>query len=258
MENILNKYSLEGKVAIVTGAGQGICKAIAIAFAQAGAQVACLDFLTENAQKTAAEINAMGGKAIGLFVDVSDELATQNAVKEVVKTYGGVHVLLNGAASKDPSGSVVDYSLVDWNKAISVNLTGAFLMSKAVIPHMISAGKGSVIHIASQLGRVGIAERSVYCAIKGALINLARAMAVDHSAQGVRTNTISPGAIETERMTMRFGTMENARKAMGPMHLVGRLGQPEEIALAALYLASDASAFVTGSDLLIDGGYAAQ
>ena len=258
MENILNKYSLTGKVAIVTGAGQGICRAIAIAFAQAGAQVACLDFLTENAVRTADEINAMGGKAIGLYVDVSDEEATQHAVSEVVNNFGGVQVLLNGAAAKDPSGSVVNYSLADWNKAISVNLTGAFLMSKVVIPHMIQAKTGSVIHIASQLGRVGIADRAVYCAIKGALINLARAMAVDHSAQGIRTNTISPGAIETERMTMRFGTMENARKEMGPMHLVGRLGLPEEIALAALYLASDASAFVTGSDLLIDGGYAAQ
>lgn len=258
MENILKKYSLEGKVAVVTGGGQGIGRAISIAFAQAGAKVACLDLISENATQTAHEINAMGGTAIGIQVDVSNEPSTQAAIALVIQQFQGIHVLLNGAAAKDPSGSVADYSLEDWNKAISVNLTGAFLMSKSVVPHMVKGKTGSIIHIASQLGRVGTANRAVYCAIKGALINLARAMAVDHSAQGIRTNTISPGAIETERMTLRFGTMENARKELGPMHLVGRLGQPEEIAMAAVYLASDASAFITGSDLLIDGGYAAQ
>jgi NAD(P)-dependent dehydrogenase (short-subunit alcohol dehydrogenase family) len=259
MENILEKYSLKGKVAIVTGAGQGIGRSISIAFAQAGAQVACLDFLEDNAKITAAEITQMGGQAIGVYVDVSDEPATQAAVATVAKTYGNsIHVLMNGAAAKDPSGSVADYSLVDWNKAISVNLTGAFLMSKATIPHMIAAKSGSIIHIASQLGRVGTANRAVYCAIKGGLINLARAMAIDHASDKIRTNTISPGAVETERMTLRFGTMEKAREALGPMHLLGRLAQPEEIALAAVYLASDASAFVTGSDILVDGGYAAQ
>ncbi len=258
MENILNKYALTGKVAVVTGAGQGIGRAISMAFAQAGAKVACLDMLTENAIRTAEEINQAGGTAIGIHADVSSEPSTQQAVLQVMQAFDGIHVLLNGAAAKDPSGSVADYSLEDWNKAISVNLTGAFLMSKAVIPHMAAGKSGSIIHIASQLGRVGTANRAVYCAIKSALINLARAMAIDHAAQGIRTNTISPGAVETERMTLRFGTMENARKELGPMHLLGRLAQPEEIALAALYLASDASAFVTGSDLLVDGGYAAQ
>jgi NAD(P)-dependent dehydrogenase (short-subunit alcohol dehydrogenase family) len=258
MENILNKYALTGKVAVVTGAGQGIGRAISIAFAQAGAKVACLDLIGENALRTAEEINQAGGIALGIHADVSDEPSTQQAILKVMQAYDGIHVLLNGAAAKDPSGSVADYSLEDWNKAISVNLTGAFLMSKAVIPHMAAAKNGSIIHIASQLGRVGTANRAVYCAIKSALINLARAMAIDHAAQGIRTNTISPGAVETERMTLRFGTMENARKELGPMHLLGRLAQPEEIALAALYLASDASAFVTGSDLLVDGGYAAQ
>lgn len=258
MDNILNKYALTGKVAVVTGAGQGIGKAISIAFAQAGGKVACLDMLTENAIRTAEEINQAGGTAIGIHADVSDEQSTQQAILKVMQAFDGIHVLLNGAAAKDPSGSVADYSLEDWNKAISVNLTGAFLMSKAVIPHMAANKSGSIIHIASQLGRVGTANRAVYCAIKAALINLARAMAIDHAAQGIRTNTISPGAVETERMTLRFGTMENARKELGPMHLLGRLAQPEEIALAALYLASDASTFVTGSDLLVDGGYAAQ
>lgn len=258
MENVIEKYSLKGKVGVVTGAGQGIGRAISIAFAQAGAKVVCLDLSKENAERTAKEIQEMNGMALGLYVDVTIEATVTQAIEKAIQAFGGIHILLNGAAARDPSGSVADYSLEDWNKAIAVNLTGAFLVSKAVIPHMIAAKSGSIIHIASQLGRVGTSKRAVYCAIKGALINLARAMAVDHSAQGIRTNTISPGAIETDRMTLRFGTMENARKELGPMHLVGRLGQPEEIALAAVYLASDASSFMTGSDLLIDGGYAAQ
>jgi len=258
MHPYLNNYSLDNKVAIVTGAGQGIGKAIALAFAAAGAKVGCFDLQLENAQKTATEINAAGGKAIGLLVDVSCENSVQQGVDQLVKHFNsGLHVLLNGAAYKDPSGTVADYELAEWNKVISVNLTGAYLMSKHSIPHMRQNNGGSIIHIASQLGRVGTSSRAVYCAVKGGLLNLARAMAVDHSAEGIRTNTLSPGAIETERMLLRFGTFENARKELAPLHLVGRLGQPDEIAMAAVYLASDASKFMSGSDLLIDGGYTA-
>jgi len=136
----------------------------------------------------------------------------------------------------------------------AVNVGGAFLMSKWAIPHMGRAGGGSIIHIASQLGTVGTPGRVAYCATKGALITMAKAMAADHAAQGIRVNTLSPGAVETERM-LRFGSMEKAREALGPKHLLNRLGQPEEIAAAALFLALDASSFMTGSDLRVDGGY---
>jgi NAD(P)-dependent dehydrogenase (short-subunit alcohol dehydrogenase family) len=130
-------------------------------------------------------------------------------------------------------------------------------MSRAVLPAMIAGGGGSIIHIASQLGRVGGPARAVYCATKGALIQLAKAMAIDHAAQNVRVNTLSPGAVETQRLVYRYGDMATARREGGPKHLLMRLGQPDEIARAALYLASDASSFVTGSDLLVDGGYTA-
>ena len=127
-------------------------------------------------------------------------------------------------------------------------------MSRWAIPHIARAGGGSIIHIASQLGTVGTAGRVAYCATKGALITMAKAMAVDHAAQKIRVNTLSPGAVETERM-LRFGTMEKAREVLGPKHLVNRLGQPEEIAAAALFLAADAASFMTGANLLVDGGY---
>jgi NAD(P)-dependent dehydrogenase (short-subunit alcohol dehydrogenase family) len=140
---------------------------------------------------------------------------------------------------------------------IRINLTGAFLMVKAAIPAMIARGGGSVIMIASQLGRVGSPARPAYCATKGALIQLAKVLAADHAAQGIRANTISPGAVATRRMLRRWKDMDDARANMGPKHLLNRIAEPEEIARAALYLASDASAFMTGSDLLIDGGYTA-
>src|SRR5262249_30292520 len=117
------------------------------------------------------------------------------------------------------------------------------------------AGGGSIIHIASQLGSVAAPRRAAYCASKGALIQLAKAMAVDHAAEKIRVNTLSPGAVETERLVKRFGDMEGARRHSGPTHLVGRLGQPDEIAAAAVFLASDAASFMTGADMLVDGGY---
>jgi NAD(P)-dependent dehydrogenase (short-subunit alcohol dehydrogenase family) len=122
---------------------------------------------------------------------------------------------------------------------------------------MIEGGGGSIIFIASQMGRVGAARRPAYCATKGALIQLAKVMAIDHAAQNIRVNTLSPGAVETQRMLYRYGSFEAAQQQHGPKHLLGRLGRPDEIADAALFLAGDTASFVTGSDLLVDGGYTA-
>jgi NAD(P)-dependent dehydrogenase (short-subunit alcohol dehydrogenase family) len=138
---------------------------------------------------------------------------------------------------------------------LAVNVTGAYLMSRAALPSMIAAGGGSIIHIASQLGRVAAPARAAYCTSKGAIIQLAKAMAVDHAAQNIRVNALSPGAIETRRLIKRFGDMETARRISGPKHLLNRLGQADEIAQAALFLASDAASFMTGADMLVDGGY---
>jgi NAD(P)-dependent dehydrogenase (short-subunit alcohol dehydrogenase family) len=250
-------FHLDGRAALVVGAGSGIGRAIAQAFAGVGAVVGCVDHSAAGAQATTQDIVAGGGKAEAITCDVTNEAEVNAAVARFVATTGAPRILVNGASADDLTGTIVDLPPAEWNKVLAVNLTGPYLMSRAVLPHMIAAGGGSIIHIASQMGRVGAAGRPAYCATKGALIQLAKAMAADHAAQGVRVNTLSPGAVETRRMTLRFGDMATARQISGPLHLLKRLGQPDEIAAAAVFLASDASSFMTGSDLLVDGGYTA-
>ena len=250
-------FMLEKKTAIVVGAANGIGRATALAFAAAGARVACADVEEPGARATAAEIEKTGAQALPVHLDVTDGASCRAAVAATVERLGGLDVLLYGAADSDGTATVLEMDEATWDRVIRINLTGAFLMVKAALPAMIARGGGSVILIASQLGRVASPGRPAYCATKGALIQLAKVLAADHAAQGIRANTISPGAIETRRMLRRHKDMDEARRVMGPKHLLGRLGLPEEIARAALYLASDASAFMTGSDLLIDGGYTA-
>jgi len=145
--------------------------------------------------------------------------------------------------------------LHDWQQTFAVHLNGAFLVSRAAIPFMQRGGSGSIVHIASQMGHVAAKGRPGYCAAKGALIQLAKAMALDHADQGIRVNSLSPGAVETRRMLLRHGDLATAHAYNAPKHALGRIGQPIEIATAALFLLSEASSFMTGSDLLVDGGY---
>jgi len=243
---------LAGKVAVVTGAGNGIGRAICLAFAQAGANLGCLDVDEAAAAETAA---ACDHDALALGCDVSSEAATKAGVAAVLEKFGAVHVLVNAAATDDRNGTILDIDALEWSRVFAVNVMGAFLMSRAVLPSMIANGGGSIIHIASQLGRVAAPARAAYCSSKGAVIQLAKAMAVDHAGQNIRVNALSPGAVETRRLVLRFGDMQTARRVAGPKHLLNRLGQPEEIAQAALFLASDGASFMTGADMLVDGGY---
>ncbi len=250
-------FRLDGRPALVVGAGSGIGRAIAAAFGSVGAVVGCVDISADAAQETAEIIMSNGGSAVSIACNVTEEDAVNDAVARFTASSGPPRILVNGAAAHDRTGTILDLPPGEWNAVLSVNLTGPYLMSRAVLPHMITAGGGSIIHIASQMGRVGAPARPAYCATKGALIQLAKVMAADHAADNVRVNTLSPGAIETGRMTFRFGTMEEARRVSGPLHLLKRLGQPDEVAAGAIFLASDASSFMTGADLLIDGGYTA-
>lgn len=248
---------LDGKAALVIGAAQGIGRAIAITLAGAGARVVCADLDDAGVRDTARAIEAAGGRAVARRTDVTRAEDPKADVAAAQATFGGLDVLVFGAALREPTGTVLELPEADWNRTVAVNLTGAFLASRAALPAMIARGGGSVIFIASQLGRVGGAARPAYCATKGALLNLARAMALDHAAQRIRVNTLSPGPIETDRLVHRWGSLETARATLSGKNPMGRLGLPEEIAQAALFLASDASSFMTGSDLVVDGGYTA-
>ena len=161
---LADKYSLAGKSAVVTGAGNGIGRAIALAFAEAGAKVACVDL---DKAATTATATTIGSAAFAVVCDVSNESEVEAAAKTILTRSPEVHILVNGAAGHDPNGSVLELSLADWNKVFAVNVGGAFLMSRAILPAMIKAGGGSIIHIASQLGSVAGARRAVYCATKG-------------------------------------------------------------------------------------------
>jgi NAD(P)-dependent dehydrogenase (short-subunit alcohol dehydrogenase family) len=248
---------LAGKVALISGAGGGICRAIAVAFAKEGAAVACVDVDAASSAETARLVTEAGGRSVSQACDVASESQTRAAAEAAHQAFGRLDILVSGAAPHDRSGTIIEITPTDWQQVIDINLTGSFLLSRAVLPLMIAGGGGSIILIASQLGRVGSAGRAAYCATKGALIQLAKVMAIDHAAQNIRVNTLSPGAVETQRTLNRYGSFGAAKEAIGPKHLLGRLGRPEEIADAAVFLASDSASFVTGSDLLVDGGYTA-
>jgi NAD(P)-dependent dehydrogenase (short-subunit alcohol dehydrogenase family) len=248
---------LSGKAALISGAGGGICRSITLAFAKEGAAIACCDIDPTAATETARLVTEFGGRAISRTCDVASENDTRAVADAAYQTFGRLDILVSGAAPHDPSGTVIETALTDWQRVLDINLTGAFLLSRAVLPHMIAGGGGSIIFIASQLGRVGSAGRAAYCATKGALIQLAKVMAIDHAAQNIRVNALSPGAVETQRTLNRYGSFEVAREQIGSKHLTRRLGRPDEIAGAAVFLASDTASFVTGSDLLVDGGYTA-
>ncbi|MEQ9638726.1 MAG: SDR family oxidoreductase [Alphaproteobacteria bacterium] len=231
-----SETALAGRTALVIGAAQGIGKAIAAALTGAGARVVGADLKPGDGLEP---------------VDVTDEAGIEALMSKVGAR---LDVLVYGAATYDQAAAVPDLPSETWRQVIDVNLTGAYLIAKHAIPLMKAHG-GSVILIASQLGSVGSAGRAAYCTTKGGLIQLAKCMAIDHAGDGIRVNTLSPGAIATDRISWRFGSMEAAKAELGPKHLSGRVGEPEEIAQAALFLASDASSNMTGADLLVDGGY---
>jgi NAD(P)-dependent dehydrogenase (short-subunit alcohol dehydrogenase family) len=245
---------LQDRVALITGGGGEIGSAIARRFAAEGALVAVADIEPAKAESVA---KAIGTGAQALVVDVADEASAQAAVARTVAAFGRLNTLVNVAAAITPDGTCETLPLAQWNQAIGVNLTGAFLMCKFAVPAMRRAGGGSIINIASQLGHLGVPLRSPYCTTKAALIHFTRILAMDHAGDNIRANTISPGFILTERSSARSGGKDQARVRMGPLHLSNRPGEPEEIASGAVYLASDEAGFVTATDLLIDGGYVA-
>jgi NAD(P)-dependent dehydrogenase (short-subunit alcohol dehydrogenase family) len=246
---------LAGKVAIVTGAAGGIGAAVCRRFAEEGAALVCVDIDAAALERMAAGLAAPDRRMETLQADVAEERAAADAVARARNAFGRLDVLVSNAVHDLPLGPVTALSLTDWRRTMAVNLDAAFLLAKHAIPVMAAGGGGSIVLVASQLGRVARPGRPWYCAAKGGLIQLAKAMALDHAGENIRVNSLSPGPVETDRYVRNFADVAAARRSHHT--LVGRLGSPEEIAAGAVFLASDESAFMTGADLLIDGGYTA-
>jgi NAD(P)-dependent dehydrogenase (short-subunit alcohol dehydrogenase family) len=246
---------LSQHVALITGGGGEIGSAIAMRLAKEGASVGVADIESDKAQKTADSIKSFGGRAHAITLDVRSEEQAARAVRECVTVFDKLTVLINVAAAVTPDGNAETIPLDVWENAIRVNLTGAFLMCKFAVPEIRKAGGGSIINIASQLGHLSVAGRSPYCTTKAALIKYTQMLALDYARDHIRANSISPGFILTERSSKRSGGKEKADRIQGPKHLLNRTGRVEDIAAGAAYLVSDDAAFVTGTDLLIDGGY---
>jgi NAD(P)-dependent dehydrogenase (short-subunit alcohol dehydrogenase family) len=240
------------RIALVTGGGGEIGGAICDRFAAEGATVAVSDLVIAQAEAVAARIKAAGGRAIAIETDVAQSASAEEAVARIIEAFGALTTLVNVAATRSPDGTAETLPLEDWTHAFDVNL-----MSKFAIPEMRKAGGGAIVNIASQLGQMGVPDRMAYCTTKAALIFMTKMLAMDHAVDGIRANTISPGAILTERSSERYGGKAAAFKVHGPRHLLNRPGMVEEVAAAAAYLVSDDASFVTATDLLVDGGYVA-
>jgi NAD(P)-dependent dehydrogenase (short-subunit alcohol dehydrogenase family) len=247
---------LHGRTAIITGGAGGIGRATALLFAREGAAVAIVDLNQAAGVEIAGEISAAGGHAIFERADLTRPDDCQRVVDCTVKKFGGVHVLFNNAGIIRRA-SVLEVTEDEWDEVMAVNVKSVFLMSRVVIPVMAKAGGGSIVNTASGWGLAGGARAAAYCASKGAVVLLTKAMAIDHGGQKIRVNCICPGDTDTAMLrgeARQLGEAEDRFLSGAARRPLGRVGTPEEIAQAALYLASDASSFVTGTALVVDGG----
>ena len=254
---------LKDKAALVTGAGSGIGRAVATLFASDGASVACADLSHARAEETAAEIERLGGRAVALSGDVSVAEDAAGMADSAVDALGRLDIVVNSAGvtarNALPPGSDPDDV---WDRVIEVNLKGTYLVSRCAVPHMQRGGGGSIVNLASTMGMVGYppglgGALNPYPPSKGGVIQLTRNMAVDLARDGIRVNCLGPGFVETD-LTKSLTDDPSTRRMLESRHPIGRLGRPDEVAYAALYLASDEASYVTGTALTVDGGYTAQ
>lgn len=253
----MSNSELANRVVVITGAAGDIGMAMAQRFAAAGARLALLDRNGALLQTRSAAAFGANDAVFTAQCDVADAAQSRALVERIATRFGAIHVLVNNAAAITPRVKVADLQLADWQHALDVNLTGAFVMAQAVIPHLRAAGGGVVLNIASQLGHVTAPGQGAYSASKAALHSLTRSIAIDHAADRVRAVSLSPGAVMTSRLTSRHGSEAAVNAAVAGLHPIGRIGTPQDIAAAALFLISDGAAFVTGSDMLVDGAYTA-
>lgn len=246
---------LKGKVAIVTGGGSGIGRATAQVFSREGARVVVADFQSALGHETAEAIAKAGGEALFVEVDVSDPVQVERAVKMTLDTFRGIDILFNGAGVL-AIGTALETDLETWNRILSINLTGTFLFSKAVLPPMMKRGGGSIINVSSSTGAHDARKETVaYVSSKGGVTLLTKAMAIDHAQANIRVNAIAPGPVDTPML--RKGVSQAQVDIFSASLPMRRIGRPEELANAALFLASDEASFVTGAILAVDGGQTA-
>ena len=249
---------LDGKVALITGAGSGIGRASALAFAREGAKVAVADIVVEGGEETVRMVKAAGGEAFFIKVDVANAADVEAMVNAVVDTYGRIDCAYNNAGIEGRLASTDEYPEDMFDKVIDINLTGVWLCMKYELPQMLKQGGGAIVNTASGAGLIGVAGMSAYVASKHGVVGLTKTAALEYAKSGIRVNAVCPGLIQTpmvERITADQPQLGEALVAAEP---VGRTGKPEEIAESVVWLSSDAASFVTGHAMSVDGGFVAQ
>jgi meso-butanediol dehydrogenase/(S,S)-butanediol dehydrogenase/diacetyl reductase len=249
---------LAGKIALITGGGTGIGRAIALAFAREGAQVAVAGRRKEKLQETLLELQKQGDEGLAIACDVSKAKDAERAVRETAKAFGKLNVLVNNAGVLHVS-TIEAMSEDEWDRLMTINLKGPFLMCRAALPAFRKAGGGAIVNVGSILGLIGMKDRAAYCASKGGVTLLTKAIALDHAHENVRSNCICPSIVETELVQGLFVSKEGKalRQARIGQIPLGRMGRPEDVAEMAVFLASEESSWLTGAAVPLDGGLSA-
>lgn len=246
---------LDGRVALVTGAGSGIGRAVAIAYAKAGARVVVSDISERGGQETVSRIAADGGTAVFVRADTASPRDNEQLVAKTIEHFGALHVACNNAGIGGEAHPVGEMPPEEWNRVLSINLSGVFYGMRYQIPQMLRAGGGAIVNMASILGQVAAAEYAPYVAAKHGVVGLTRAAAIEYAKKGIRINAVGPAYIDTPLLE---NLSEEARRGLVGLHPIGRLGRDTEVAELVLWLSTDQASFVTGSYYPIDGGYLAQ